>query len=94
MKIFTKDSQEFMINIPKKNGTLALTGDLPVLVGAKDTTGLVKNGSSVTSTSGLTACPIISGIPYYKDTNTTYSSKPAASGGTDVSLVTTGDKYA
>lgn len=42
------------------------------LVGAQNTTGLVKNGSSVTSTSGLTACPIISGIPYYK--NTTYSS--------------------
>ena len=28
-----------------------------------------------------------------KDTNTTYSSKTAASGGTDVSLVTTGEKY-
>lgn len=40
------------------------------LVGAKDTTGLVKNGSSVTSASGYTACPIIGGVPYYKDTNT------------------------
>ena len=28
-----------------------------------------------------------------KDTNTTYSSKTAASGGTDVSLCTTGEKY-
>ena len=27
------------------------------------------------------------------DANTTYSSKAAASGGTDVSLVTTGEKY-
>lgn len=43
------------------------------LVGAKDTIGLIKNGSTVTSTSGLTASPIIGGIPYYKDTNTTYS---------------------
>ena len=41
------------------------------LVGGKDTVGFVKNGSTVTSTSGLTACPIISGVPYYKDTNTT-----------------------
>lgn len=40
------------------------------LVGANGTTGLVKNGSGVTSTSGLTACPIIDGVPYYKDTNT------------------------
>ena len=32
--------------------------------------GGVKTTSTVTSTSGLTACPIISGVPYYKDTNT------------------------
>lgn len=36
----------------------------------KDTLGGVKTTSTVTSTSGLTACPIISGVPYYKDTNT------------------------
>lgn len=41
------------------------------LVGANGSTGLIKNGSLVTSTSGYTACPIISGVPYYKDT--TYS---------------------
>lgn len=41
------------------------------LVGANGSTGLIKNGSSVASTSGYTACPIISGVPYYKDT--TYS---------------------
>lgn len=35
--------------------------------------GGVKTTSTVTSTAGLTACPIISGVPYYKDTNTTYS---------------------
>ena len=37
------------------------------------TLGGVKTTSSVTSTSGLTACPIISGVPYYKDTDTKYS---------------------
>lgn len=42
----------------------------PSVVGSNGTTGLIKNGSTVTSTSGLTACPIISGVPYYKDTNT------------------------
>lgn len=35
------------------------------------------------------------GVPAWRDdANTTYSSKAAASGGTDVSLVTTGEKYA
>ena len=43
------------------------------VVGANGTTGLVKNGSSVTNASGYIACPIVGGVPYYKDTNTTYS---------------------
>ena len=43
------------------------------LVGANGSTGLIKNGSGVTSASGYTACPIVGGIPYYKDTNTTYN---------------------
>ncbi len=43
------------------------------VVGANGSTGLVKNGSTVTSASGYTACPIVGGVPYYKDTNTTYS---------------------
>ena len=34
------------------------------VVGAKDTTGLIKNGSSVTSTTGYTTCPIVNGVPY------------------------------
>lgn len=48
------------------------------VVGANGTTGLVKNGSTVTSASGYTACPIVDGIPYYKDTNTTYANMKAA----------------
>lgn len=51
------------------------------VVGANGTTGLVKNGSSVTSASGYTACPIVSGIPYYKDTNTTYKVVSSSSDG-------------
>lgn len=49
------------------------------LVGANGTKGVVKNGSSVTSTSGLTASPIISGVPYYKDT--TYSNATTSTAG-------------
>ena len=53
--------------------------------------GGVKTTSSVTSSSGYTPCPIISGVPYYKDTNTTYTlsslgvtmSTSSASGGSD-----------
>ena len=48
------------------------------VVGANGSTGLIKNGSTVTSASGYTACPIVGGIPYYKDTNTTYANMKAA----------------
>lgn len=48
------------------------------VVGANESTGLVKNGSTVTNASGYTACPIVGGIPYYKDTNTTYANMKAA----------------
>lgn len=48
------------------------------VVGANGSTGLVKNGSTVTSASGYTACPIVGGTPYYKDTNTTYANMKAA----------------
>lgn len=48
------------------------------VVGANGSTGLVKNGSTETSASGYTACPIVGGIPYYKDTNTTYANMKAA----------------
>lgn len=48
------------------------------LVGANGSTGLIKNGSSITSASGYTACPIIGGVPYYKDTTypTATASRP------------------
>lgn len=49
------------------------------LVRANGSTGLIKNGSSITNASGYTACPIIEGVPYYK--NTTYSAATASSSG-------------
>lgn len=52
------------------------------VVGANGSTGLVKNGSTVTNASGYTACPIVGGIPYYKDTNTTYANMKAATAST------------
>jgi len=69
------------------------------ITAAKDVLGVVKTSSTVTSTSGLTACPIIDGIVYYKDTNTTYTftnkaatlawgtaSTIATVGGTDITV--------
>lgn len=56
------------------------------LVGAQNTKGVVKNGSSVTSATGYTAAPIISGVPYYKDT--TYSDATTSAHG----LMSTSDK--
>ena len=68
-----------VISLTKSNVTSALGYTPPTtnttynLVGGNGTTGLIKNGSTVTSSSGYTACPIVGGIPYYKDTNTTYT---------------------
>ena len=40
---------------------------------ASSTLGGVKTTSTVTSNTGYTACPIIGGVPYYKDTNNEYT---------------------
>lgn len=47
------------------------------LVGVKGSTGLIKNGSDVTSPEGYVPCPIINGIPYYKESVTPASAEPA-----------------
>lgn len=44
----------------------------------KDTLGGVKTTSTVTSTAGHTACPILNGIPYYKDTTYTNATTTTA----------------
>lgn len=66
-------SGKMFVNVPWTD-----TNTTYSVVGANGTTGLVKNGSTVTSASGYTACPIVSGVPYYKDTNTTYADMKAA----------------
>lgn len=53
--------------------TIKLSQTVYSLPTAGSTLGGVKTTSTVTSASGYTACPIISGVPYYKDTNTTYT---------------------
>lgn len=45
------------------------------LVGEKGSVGLIKNGSSVTSFAGYTACPIVDGVPYYKELDALEKSK-------------------
>lgn len=57
----------------KLNGIATGANKYTLPTASSSTLGGVKTTSTVTSTSGLTPCPIISGIPYYKDTNTTYS---------------------
>lgn len=57
----------------KLDGIAANANNYSLPTASSSTLGGVKTTSTVTSTSGLTACPIISGVPYYKDTNTTYS---------------------
>lgn len=60
------------------NITISSTNSQYSLVGTNGTTGLIKNGSTVTSASGYTACPIVEGIPYYKDTDTNTDTKNTA----------------
>jgi hypothetical protein len=66
-------------NLLWKGKKVLTVDDSYVLPTASSTLGGVKTTSTVTSTSGLTACPIISGVVYYKDTNTTYT-HPTTSG--------------
>lgn len=72
-KVQLDSSGNAYVNVPWTN-----TNTTYGVVGANGSTGLVKNGSTVTSASGYTACPIVGGIPYYKDTNTTYANMKAA----------------
>lgn len=57
----------------KLNGIATGANAYTLPTASSSTLGGVKTTSTVTSTSGLTPCPIISGVPYYKDTNSTYS---------------------
>ena len=67
--------------VTKLNGIAAGANAYSLPTASSSTLGGVKTTSTVTSTSGLTACPIISGVPYYKDTNTTYGVATSSSNG-------------
>lgn len=60
----------------KLNGIATGANAYTLPTASSSTLGGVKTTSTVTSSSGYTACPIISGVPYYKDTNTTYDNIP------------------
>lgn len=76
LKQLSGDTSQYM----RGDGTWATPPNTTYsLVGANGSTGLIKNGSSVTNALGYTACPIIRGVPYYK--NTTYSAATPSSSG-------------
>lgn len=54
----------------KLDGIASGANNYSLPTASSSTLGGVKTTSTVTSNSGYTACPIISGVPYYKDTNT------------------------
>lgn len=95
--IYDTNNNGIVDNAEKVNGH-TVNSDVPenavftdtkyVLPTASSTLGGVKTTSTVTSNSGYTACPIISGVPYYKDTNTTYSNATTSAAG----LMSSGDK--
>lgn len=64
---FTTDEKNKLAGIAENANNYALP------TASRNILGGVKTTSTVTSTTGLTATPIIDGVPYYKDNNTTYS---------------------
>ena len=67
--------------VTKLNGIATGANNYTLPTASSSTLGGVKTTSTVTSNSGYTACPIISGVPYYKDTNTTYNVASSSSNG-------------
>ncbi len=55
------------------SGNIIISSTAYGLSNGTGTAGLIKTSSTVNSSSGYTACPVINGVPYYKDTNTTYT---------------------
>ena len=55
----------------KLDGIAAGANKYTLPTASSSTLGGVKTSSTVTSSSGYTACPIISGVPYYNDTKVT-----------------------
>ena len=72
----------------KLDGIAAGANKYTLPTASSSTLGGVKTSSTVTSSSGYTACPIISGVPYYKDTNKTYPTATSSANG----LMSSNDK--
>ena len=72
----------------KLDGIAAGANNYTLPTASGDTLGGVKTTSTVTSASGYTPAPIIDGVPYYKDTNTTYNPATQSANG----LMTAADK--
>ena len=64
----------------KKLNGIADGANAYLLPTASNTLGGVKTTSDVTDVSGYTPCPISEGVPYYKDTNNTYSNATLGQG--------------
>ena len=84
----TKDGLMSAADKKKLDGIAAGANKYTLPTASSSTLGGVKTSSTVTSSSGYTACPIISGVPYYKDTNTTYSTATSSANG----LMSSSDK--
>lgn len=72
----------------KLKGIAAGANNYTLPAASGTTLGGVKTTSTVTNASGYTPVPIIDGVPYYKDTNTTYSPATQSNNG----LLTAADK--
>lgn len=73
--VATTSANGFMSSADKTklNGIATGANKYTLPTAGKNALGGVKTTSAVTSASGYTACPIIGGVVYYKDTNTTYT---------------------
>lgn len=61
-------------NLGHVTGNTSRTITIPAtLSSGANTAGLIKTSSTITNVDGYTACPVVNGVPYYKDTNTTYT---------------------
>ena len=83
-------------DIKNGEGINVTTSDCSATISLKSPTsttkGGVKNGSTVTSATGYTACPIINDVVYYKDTDTDTNNdqKTSSSNKTDTKLLLVG----
>lgn len=74
-------TNDFTAALKSKLDGIAANANNYVLPEAGTALGGVKTTSTVSSATGYTPVPIIGGIPYYKDTNTTYSNATGSAPG-------------